>query len=187
MIFVPALLWLLQYWIVGLLLVFVRRMCTCVLCISMIALKLDLPLVHHMSNTYIPGVSSCYVFKSLLQEFAQKVKLPNPTYNTIKEGPSHEPSFRSTVIVNDVTYESLPGFFSRRDAEQSAAEVALKALSNSGTMGECISQPVVIVICLTKFYCNFVLLVSHAMRFIFGCSFFLKSKISMQFTSIFLI
>ncbi|KAL8145407.1 double-stranded RNA-binding protein 8-like isoform X2 [Apium graveolens] len=30
----------------------------------------------------------------------------------------------------------------RRDAEQSAAEVALKALANSGTMGECISQPV---------------------------------------------
>ncbi|KAL1817643.1 double-stranded RNA-binding protein 1 isoform X2 [Daucus carota subsp. sativus] len=96
----------------------------------------------HVNSPAVPSVSSCYVFKSLLQEFAQKVKLPNPTYNTIKEGPSHEPSFRSTVIVNDVTYESLPGFFSRRDAEQSAAEVALKALSNSGTMGECISQPV---------------------------------------------
>lgn len=95
-----------------------------------------------MNSTPVPSVSNCYVFKSLLQEYAQKAKLPNPTYNTIKEGPSHEPSFRSTVIVDDVTYDSLPGFFSRRDAEQSAAEVALKALANSGAMGECISQPV---------------------------------------------
>lgn len=95
-----------------------------------------------MNSTPVPSVSNCYVFKSLLQEYAQKAKLSNPTYNTIKEGPSHEPSFRSTVIVNYVTYDSLPGFFSRRDAEQSAAEVALKALANSGTMGECISQPV---------------------------------------------
>ncbi|KAK1395992.1 DsRNA-binding domain-like superfamily protein [Heracleum sosnowskyi] len=95
-----------------------------------------------MNSTPVSCVSNCYVFKSLLQEYAQKAKLPNPTYNTIKEGPSHEPSFKSTVIVDDVTYDSLPGFFSRRDAEQSAAEVALKALSNSGAMGECISQPV---------------------------------------------
>lgn len=94
---------------------------------------------------YIAGVSNCYVFKSRLQEYAQKVKLPTPTYDTIKEGPSHEPSFRSTVIVDDVRYDSLPGFFSRKAAEQSAAEVALVALANSGAMDECISQPVVIM------------------------------------------
>ncbi|KAL6995208.1 Double-stranded RNA-binding protein 1 [Sarracenia purpurea var. burkii] len=89
------------------------------------------------------SVSNCYVFKSRLQEYAQKVGLSTPVYETIKEGPSHEPSFRSTVIINDVRYDSLPGFFNRKAAEQSAAEVALMQLANTGKMNECISQPVV--------------------------------------------
>lgn len=88
------------------------------------------------------GVSKCYVFKSRLQEYAQKVGFATPVYQTIKEGPSHEPTFRSTVIVNEVRYDSLPGFYNRKAAEQSAAEVALVALANSGEMTECISQPV---------------------------------------------
>nr|GMD88879.1 double-stranded RNA-binding protein 1-like [Ipomoea batatas] len=88
------------------------------------------------------GVSNCYVFKSRLQEYAQKVGLPTPVYETIKEGPSHEPTFRSTVILSDTRYDSLPGFFNRKAAEQSAAEVALIELSRSGERKECISQPV---------------------------------------------
>lgn len=66
-----------------------------------------------------------------------------PVYETTKEGPSHEPSFRSTVIVNDVRYDSLVGFTHRKAAEQSAAEVALRELSKSGDAAQCISQPVV--------------------------------------------
>ena len=90
-----------------------------------------------------PGVSNCYVFKSRLQEYAQKKGLPTPVYETIKEGPSHEPSFRSIVTVNDVRYDSLPGFLNRKAAEQSAAEVALMELCRSGEVNESISQPVV--------------------------------------------
>ncbi|KAJ1273768.1 hypothetical protein BS78_05G009500, partial [Paspalum vaginatum] len=82
-------------------------------------------------------VESCYVFKSRLQEYAQKAGLLTPEYHTLKEGPSHEPIFKSTVVVNDTKYESLPGFFSRKAAEQSAAEVALmeivKSMPVSGT------------------------------------------------------
>lgn len=89
------------------------------------------------------GVSNCYVFKSRLQEYAQKVGIPTPVYETTKEGPSHEPSFWSTVIVNDVRYDSLPGFFNRKAAEQSAAEVALMQLAKSGELSERISQPIV--------------------------------------------
>ncbi|XP_052188179.1 double-stranded RNA-binding protein 1-like [Diospyros lotus] len=89
----------------------------------------------------IQGVQNCYLFKSRLQEYVQKVGLPSPVYETIKEGPSHVPSFRSTVIVNDVRYDSLPGFFHRKAAEQSAAEVALRELGNNGKLKECISQP----------------------------------------------
>lgn len=86
-------------------------------------------------------MSSCYVFKSRLQEYAQKVGLPTPVYETIKEGPSHEPTFTSTVIVDNVRYDSLPGFYNRKAAEQSAAEVALTRLGDSGSM-ENLSQPV---------------------------------------------
>lgn len=89
-----------------------------------------------------PSVSNCYFFKSRLQEYAQKAGIRTPVYETIKEGPSHEPSFRSTVIVNDVRYDSLPGFSNRKAAEQSAAEVALMELANLVDMKFCISQPV---------------------------------------------
>lgn len=89
------------------------------------------------------GVSNCYVFKSRLQEYAQKMGLPTPVYETTKEGPSHEPSFRSAVVVNDVRYDSLPGFFNRKAAEQSAAEVALMELAKLGQVNHSISQPVV--------------------------------------------
>ncbi|KAF9687441.1 hypothetical protein SADUNF_Sadunf02G0093800 [Salix dunnii] len=96
-----------------------------------------------LTNEGSSGVSNCYVFKSRLQEYAQKAGLPTPVYETIKEGPSHEPSFRSTVIVKDVRYDSLPGFFNRKAAEQSAAEVALVQLAKAGEINESTSQPVV--------------------------------------------
>lgn len=88
------------------------------------------------------GVSNCYVFKSRLQEYAQKVGFPTPMYETVKTGPSHEPYFRSTVIVNNVKYDSLPGFSNRKAAEQSAAEVALLELLKSGNVDGSISHPV---------------------------------------------
>ncbi|KAJ0237665.1 Double-stranded RNA-binding protein 1 [Hirschfeldia incana] len=94
------------------------------------------------ANEVPSGVSSCYVFKSRLQEYAQKYKLPTPLYETIKEGPSHKPVFQSTVIVDYVRYDSLPGFFNRKAAEQSAAEVALQELAKSSDLTQCVSLPV---------------------------------------------
>lgn len=88
------------------------------------------------------GVSNCYVFKSLLQEYAQKVGLPTPVYETIKEGPSHQPSFKSTVILGGVRYDSLLGFLNRKAAEQSAAEIALMELSKCGESKESTFVPV---------------------------------------------
>ncbi|KAE8666759.1 Double-stranded RNA-binding protein 7 [Hibiscus syriacus] len=94
------------------------------------------------TNVNFSGVSNCYVFKSQLQEYAQKAGLPTPVYETIKEGPSHEPSFSSTVTVNNVRYDWLPGFFNRKAAEHSAAKVALRELCKTGEINESISQPV---------------------------------------------
>lgn len=111
-------------------------------------------------------MSNCYVFKSLLQEYAQKAKLPTPVYSTTKEGPSHEPSFRSTVVVNGVRYDSLPGFFSRKAAEQSAAEVALMQLADSGAGNESCAQPVVITFMV--YVCGYFKLYSISTLCIFG-------------------
>ncbi|XP_068334767.1 uncharacterized protein [Pyrus communis] len=94
------------------------------------------------TNEGFQGVSNCYVFKSQLQEYAQKVGMPTPVYETTKEGPSHAPSFKSTVIVNEVRYDSLPGFSNRKIAEQSAAEVALVELAKSADVDRSISQPI---------------------------------------------
>ncbi|KAL4278785.1 hypothetical protein GQ457_03G034310 [Hibiscus cannabinus] len=94
------------------------------------------------TNANFSGVSNCYVFKSQLQEYAQKAGLLTPVYETIKEGPSHEPSFSSTVTVNNVRYDSLPGFFNRKAAEHSAAEVALRELFKAGEINASIYQPV---------------------------------------------
>ncbi|KAJ1700717.1 hypothetical protein LUZ63_000496 [Rhynchospora breviuscula] len=84
------------------------------------------------------GMGNCYVFKSRLQEYAQKAGFKTPEYHTLKEGLSHVPIFRSTVVVNDVKYDSLPGFSTRKAAEQSAAEVALLEILKSGQLTECI-------------------------------------------------
>ncbi|KAL3750334.1 hypothetical protein ACJRO7_011346 [Eucalyptus globulus] len=54
----------------------------------------------------------------------------------------HESQFRSTVTVNGVKYNSLPGFCNQKAAEQSAAEVALLELAKSGEISEGISHPV---------------------------------------------
>lgn len=69
--------------------------------------------------------------------------MPTPVYETIKEGPSHEPRFRSSVIVNDIKYNSLIGFYNRKAAEQSAAEVALMELAKTAEVNQSISQPLV--------------------------------------------
>uniref|UniRef100_A0ACD5XJE5 Uncharacterized protein n=1 Tax=Avena sativa TaxID=4498 RepID=A0ACD5XJE5_AVESA len=88
-------------------------------------------------------VENCYVFKSRLQEYAQKAGLMTPEYQTLKEGPSHEPIFKSTVVINNAKYESLPGFFSRKAAEQSAAEVALMEITKSVALPTNASIPAV--------------------------------------------
>ncbi|KAI3737347.1 hypothetical protein L2E82_27345 [Cichorium intybus] len=88
------------------------------------------------------GVSNCYVFKSRLQEYAQKAGLTTPIYHTIKEGPSHQPLFRSSVVLNDESYHSLTGFLNRKAAEQSAAEIALIEIAKSGATDKSVSHPV---------------------------------------------
>ncbi|KAM3293044.1 hypothetical protein ACQJBY_036561 [Aegilops geniculata] len=73
----------------------------------------------------------CDAFKSWLQEYAQKLGVAAPEYHTLKEGPCHEPIFKSAVVIDGAKFDSLPGFFTRKAAEQSAAEVALMEIVES--------------------------------------------------------
>ncbi|TKY68126.1 Double-stranded RNA-binding protein 2 [Spatholobus suberectus] len=70
-------------------------------------------------------------YKNMLQELCQAWEIQLPTYDTVKEGVDHAPSFKSTVVVKlDVeidhrSYTSEHGFSKKKKAEQDAARVAL--------------------------------------------------------------
>ncbi|KAL5705357.1 hypothetical protein ACHQM5_023669 [Ranunculus cassubicifolius] len=85
----------------------------------------------YLSNQF-SVLSDCYIFKNRLLEYTQRKCILPPVYDTIKEGPSHEFSFKSVVTVADISYNSLPGFSNHKTAEQSAAEIALTELAKSG-------------------------------------------------------
>lgn len=73
------------------------------------------------------------MFKSQLQEYAQKAGLPAPVYDVKKEGPSHEPQFKASVTIHGKVYESPRFFGNLKKAEHAAAEVALAELGKTET------------------------------------------------------
>ncbi|GMH23876.1 hypothetical protein Nepgr_025719 [Nepenthes gracilis] len=73
------------------------------------------------------------MYKNQLQELAQRSCFNLPSYACMREGPDHAPRFRASVNFNGEIFES-PGYSSTlRQAEHSAAEVALNALSTRGS------------------------------------------------------
>jgi dsRNA-specific ribonuclease len=72
------------------------------------------------------------MFKNQLQELAQRSCFNLPSYTCIREGPDHAPRFKATVSFNGEIFES-PGYHTTlRQAEHSAAEIALAKLSTRG-------------------------------------------------------
>ncbi|KZV53140.1 double-stranded RNA-binding protein 2-like [Dorcoceras hygrometricum] len=72
------------------------------------------------------------MYKNQLQELAQRSCFNLPSYTCIREGPDHAPRFRAAVNFNGETFESPSYCCTLRQAEHSAAEVALNALSCRG-------------------------------------------------------
>ncbi|XVE79762.1 hypothetical protein DITRI_Ditri14bG0082600 [Diplodiscus trichospermus] len=72
------------------------------------------------------------MYKNQLQELAQRSCFNLPSYTCIREGPDHAPKFKATVNFNGETFESPHYCSTLRQAEHSAAEVALQSLSNRG-------------------------------------------------------
>ncbi|RAL42745.1 hypothetical protein DM860_009252 [Cuscuta australis] len=73
------------------------------------------------------------MYKNQLQELAQRSCFNLPSYSCIREGPDHAPRFKATVNFNGETFESPQYCTTLRQAEHSAAEVALNALANRGS------------------------------------------------------
>ncbi|KAJ0538250.1 putative double-stranded RNA-binding domain-containing protein [Helianthus annuus] len=72
------------------------------------------------------------MYKNQLQELSQRSCFNLPSYSCVREGPDHAPRFKATVNFNGETYECPNYCTTLRQAEHSAAEVALNALANSG-------------------------------------------------------
>lgn len=67
------------------------------------------------------------LYRSLLNEYAQKLWKQLPIYQTRNEGSDHLPKFRSTVWADGVSYTSPNTFKQRRMAEMDASKIALFA------------------------------------------------------------
>ncbi|XVF46340.1 hypothetical protein PTKIN_Ptkin03bG0019300 [Pterospermum kingtungense] len=72
------------------------------------------------------------MYKNQLQELAQRSCFNLPSYTCIREGPDHAPRFKATVNFNGETFETPHYCSTLRQAEHSAAEVALQSLSHRG-------------------------------------------------------
>ncbi|KAH9602668.1 hypothetical protein KSS87_023863 [Heliosperma pusillum] len=72
------------------------------------------------------------MYKNQLQELAQRSCFNLPSYTCIREGPDHAPRFKAIVNFNGESFESPNYCTTLRQAEHSAAELALSSLSSRG-------------------------------------------------------
>ncbi|KAL1553229.1 double-stranded RNA-binding protein 2-like [Salvia divinorum] len=72
------------------------------------------------------------MYKNQLQELAQRSCFNLPAYTSIREGPDHAPRFKAVVNFNGESFESPTYCSTLRQAEHSAAEMALDALASRG-------------------------------------------------------
>ncbi|MCO5607938.1 hypothetical protein L7F22_062140 [Adiantum nelumboides] len=71
------------------------------------------------------------MFKSQLQEYAQKAGLASPVYEVTKEGAPHEPQFKASVTIHGKVFESPTFYGNLKKAEHAAAELALASLGKT--------------------------------------------------------
>jgi ribonuclease III len=76
-----------------------------------------------------PGYGAALDWKTSLQELTALRGLGVPEYEITSAGPDHAKSFTAAAVVDGVTYGMRPGR-SKKEAEQSAAEAAWRALTS---------------------------------------------------------
>jgi ribonuclease-3 len=90
--------------------------------------KLLLPLLESSYTTLDSRKFLINNYKSALQEYFQKENLPAPVYRTLTSiGPDHKKTFIVEVDLGQYPLAKAKGF-SKKNAEQRAAQVALKSL-----------------------------------------------------------
>ncbi|KAL5725317.1 hypothetical protein ACHQM5_008473 [Ranunculus cassubicifolius] len=73
-----------------------------------------------------------HVYKSQLQNYAQKKSLGFPVYSHVREGSPPALRFKATVNVDGRTFESPEFFRTLKEAEHAAAKAAFSSLSTNG-------------------------------------------------------
>ena len=90
-----------------------------------------LHVVQAFSNDGPDGESAVSDFKSALQEYTQKLKLPTPRYSIVHEqGPEHSKTFTVEVRVGKELSSRAEGN-SKKSAGQKAAQIALEQLGRA--------------------------------------------------------
>ncbi|PKU69945.1 double-stranded RNA-binding protein 1 isoform X1 [Dendrobium catenatum] len=75
-----------------------------------------------------PAANAQFSYKSQLQHYAQKRNIGVLKYDSVREGSAHALRFKARVTINGQTFESSQYFSTLREAEHSAARVALTSL-----------------------------------------------------------
>ncbi|CAN0829678.1 Double-stranded RNA-binding protein 1 [Linum grandiflorum] len=83
-----------------------------------------------------PPLGIQHLYKRKLQSYAQRRKLLLPEYAVERDGPVHASRFSCTVTIGGQTYRSEGFLPTLKDAENSAAKVALAELQPDGTAEE---------------------------------------------------
>ncbi|XP_065866397.1 double-stranded RNA-binding protein 1-like [Euphorbia lathyris] len=71
------------------------------------------------------------MYKQKLHELCQKKKWELPKYSTVREGFGHTPTFKSSVSVNGISFDSLSPSTSSKKSQNCAAEIAILHFSSS--------------------------------------------------------
>ncbi|KAF5183165.1 Double-stranded rna-binding protein [Thalictrum thalictroides] len=74
------------------------------------------------------------MYKSQLQNYAQKTSLSAPVYSCVREGSHHDLRFKAMVAVGGQTFESPEFFRTLKEAEHAAAKAAFSSLSKDGIL-----------------------------------------------------
>ncbi|KAF9593677.1 hypothetical protein IFM89_024494 [Coptis chinensis] len=77
-----------------------------------------------------------YLYKSQLQNYAQKRGLSVPVYSCVREGSPHALRFKAMVTVDGQTFECPTFCRTVREAEHAAAKIALSSLSKDDGIQE---------------------------------------------------
>ncbi|XP_020589263.1 double-stranded RNA-binding protein 1-like isoform X2 [Phalaenopsis equestris] len=83
---------------------------------------------HPAGDESSPAAKAQIFYKSQLQQYVQKRNIGAPKYVCLSDGSAHAHRFKARVTVDGQTFESTQYFRSLREAEHSAARVALMSL-----------------------------------------------------------